>query len=70
MIKALKGGKNVFALTSIEIPSDSLQLYMYHPEVDKIVKDMEISNRDLFKKMEKEYLEVKQKYRNNPYIKL
>lgn len=70
MIKALKGGKNVFGLTSIEIPSDSLQLYMYHPEVDKIVKDMEISNRDLFKKMEKEYLEVKQKYRNNPYIKL
>lgn len=31
---------------------------------------MESANRDLFKKLEKEYMEVKQNHRNNPFIKL
>jgi hypothetical protein len=70
MVKALKGGKNIFNLTSLEIPSETLCLYLEYPDIKNLVKQFEEFNKELFKSLEKSFRELKKKYRDDPHIKL
>ena len=70
MIKSLRGGKNVFNLTDNQIANEDLKKYLDTPEIKKIVAQLESKNQELFKKLKKTYLQVKQTCKGNKYIKL
>jgi hypothetical protein len=45
----LKGGRNIFKLSSIEIPTEILKKYLDTPEIKNIIRNLETEKVKIFK---------------------
>ena len=70
MIKALRGGKNVFIMSSIEIPNEILKNYLHSAEIKSLADQHEERNKKLFKDLERFFRRISKTHEDDPFIKL